>query len=154
MTKDCFDWIHSGHCWRYQEHPFRPHLQVRNVPPSVFTISHFAAPFVWLQHLFTFPSGEQVGSTTFTRGSTMAREASPVSTVLTHACKSLPSTAPLNRVITLGESTVEVSSKNRQTIPPRTGKLLNATVSGKVIVKKQADAAFSYKIHLLIKSTT
>ena len=48
-----------------------------------------------------------------------------------------------------------MSSKIRQTIPPRTGKIINATVPGKTIVNHQTDTVFSYKnsflnkIHLL-----
>ena len=41
---------------------------------------------------------------------------------------------PINSVITFGDSTVEVSNKNCQVMPPQTGKLINATVNGKAIV--------------------
>ena len=49
----------------------------------------------------------------------------------------------------------EVSNKIRQTIPPRTGKIINATISGKPIVNNKTDTIFSYrnsflnKIHVL-----
>ena len=62
-----------------------------------------------------------------------------------HARKFLPSSTMINSVITLGDSTFEVSNKNRQIVPPCTGKVLNATVNGKAIVQKQADKVFSYK---------
>ena len=56
---------------------------------------------------------------------------------MAHARKSLPKppmSTPIKSVITLGNSTVELSNKNRQVVPPRTGKLINATVPGKTIV--------------------
>ena len=62
---------------------------------------------------------------------------------LAHARKSLSTTVPRNS-ITLEGSTVEVSSKNCQTIPLRTRKGFNAMVNGEAIVKKQADFVFSY----------
>ena len=70
---------------------------------------------------------------------------------MTPARKSLPSTAPLNSVITLGKSTVEVSNKNCPTMPPQTGKLLNTTISEKATVKEQAAMVFSYKNLLINK---
>ena len=72
----------------------------------------------------------------------------------THARQLAPKAATVS-AITLGNSTTEVSNKVRQTIPPRTGKLINATVPGKTIVNHQTDTVFSYKnsflnkIHLL-----
>ena len=67
---------------------------------------------------------------------------------MAHARKSLPKSqlsTPISSVITLGDSTVEVSNKNRQVVPPRTGKLINATVPGKAIVSMQTDTVFSKK---------
>ena len=71
-----------------------------------------------------------------------------------HARQLAPNAATVS-TITLGDSTTEVSSKTRQTIPPHTGKIINATVPGKTIVNHQTDTVFSYKnsflnkIHLL-----
>ena len=45
--------------------------------------------------------------------------------------------------ITLSNSTAEVSNRVRQTIPPRTGKLINALVPGKTIVNEPTDTVFS-----------
>ena len=64
---------------------------------------------------------------------------------MVHARKFLPPSTMINSVITLGESTVEPSNKNRQIVPPRTGKVLNAMVNGKAVAQKQADTVFSYK---------
>ena len=50
---------------------------------------------------------------------------------------------PINSGITLGGLTVEVSNKNRQVVPPHTGKLINATINGQAVVQKQVDMVFS-----------
>ena len=74
---------------------------------------------------------------------------------MAHARKSLPqppTSMPINSVITLGYSTVEESNKNCQVVPPHTGKLFNATVNGKAIVKKQTDTVLSYKNSFLHKT--
>ena len=59
--------------------------------------------------------------------------------------------SPQISTITLGNSTAEVSNRIRQTIPPRTGKLINALVSGKTIVNEPTDTVFSYKNSFLNK---
>ena len=53
--------------------------------------------------------------------------------------------------ITLGNSTAEVNNKIRQTIPPHTRKITNATISGKAIVNNKTDTVFSYKNSFLNK---
>ena len=58
----------------------------------------------------------------------------------------------INSVITLGDSTVEVSNKNRQVMPPELANLLMRLVNGKAIVQKQADTVFSYKNSFLNKA--
>ena len=60
---------------------------------------------------------------------------------MSHA-RQVAQTSLLNSTITLGDPTAEVSNKIRQTIPPHTGKLINATISGKAIVKEVADNVF------------
>ena len=55
-------------------------------------------------------------------------------------------TFPPTSAITLGNSTAEVSHKIQQTIPPCTGKLINATISGKAIVREATDTVFLIKI--------
>ena len=73
---------------------------------------------------------------------------------MSHTCQ-LASKLPTVGAITIGNSTAEVSNKIHQTIPPHTGKLINATILGKTIVNNQTDTVFSYKnsflnkIHLL-----
>ena len=59
--------------------------------------------------------------------------------------------SPQINAITLGDSTAEVSNRVRQTIPPRTGKLINASISGKAITKIPTDTVFSYKNSFLNK---
>ena len=69
---------------------------------------------------------------------------------MSHA-RQVASTSPPTSAITLGNSTAEVSNKIRQTIPSCTGKLINATISGKAIVKEATDTVFSYKNSFLNK---
>ena len=79
----------------------------------------------------------------------------PLCRNMAHARKLLPkppTPMPINGVIALGDSTVEVSNKNHQVVPPHTGELINATVNGKAIVKKQADTVFSYENSFLHKT--
>ena len=110
------------------------------------------------QPFVTLPSRKWSGSAPLSRRSTMDQEETLVSRcagIMAHPRKLLPkppASTPINSIITLGDSTVEVSNKNRQVVPPHTGKLINATVNGKAIVKNQTDTVFSYKNSFLHKA--
>ena len=52
---------------------------------------------------------------------------------MSHA-RQVTSNPPTNSAITLENLTAEVSNKIQQTIPPRSGKVINATISGKANV--------------------
>ena len=69
---------------------------------------------------------------------------------MSHA-RQLASKSPTVGAINITNSTAEVSNKIRQTIPPHTGKLINATILGKTIVNNQTDTVFSYKNSFLNK---
>ena len=69
---------------------------------------------------------------------------------MSHAHQVAP-TSSLNSNITLGDSTAELSNKIHQTIPSHTRKLINATISGKAIVKEATDTVFSDKNSFLNK---
>ena len=69
---------------------------------------------------------------------------------MSHARKVMQGSSQIS-TITLGNSTAEVSNRVRQTIPPRTGKLINALVPGKTIVNQPTDTVFSYKNSFLNK---
>ena len=74
---------------------------------------------------------------------------------MAHACKLLPkppASMPINNIIALRDSTIDVSNKNRQVVPTHTGKLINATIDGKAIFKNQTDTVFSYKTSFFIKT--
>ena len=57
---------------------------------------------------------------------------------------------PKISVITLGNNSTIVSSKVRQTIPPRTGKLISVNLD-KMLVNNSADSVFSYKNYFIQK---
>ena len=69
---------------------------------------------------------------------------------MSHARKMMQGSSEAS-AITLGNSTAEVSNRVRKTIPPRTGKLINAIVPGKAIVENSTDTVFSYKHYFLNK---
>ena len=69
---------------------------------------------------------------------------------MSHA-RQVASNSPTHSAITLGNSTAEVSNKIRQTIPPHTRKIINATISGKAIVNDTTDTIFLYKNSFLNK---
>ena len=69
---------------------------------------------------------------------------------MSHA-RQVASSTPTISAITLGNSTIEVSNKVRQTIPPRTGRVINASIPGKTIVKTPTDTVFSYRNAFLNK---
>ena len=69
---------------------------------------------------------------------------------MSHA-RQLASKSPKVGAINITNLTAEVSNRIRQTIPPHTGKLINATIHGKAIVNNQTDTVFSYKNSFLNK---
>ena len=69
---------------------------------------------------------------------------------MSHA-RQLASKSPKVGAINITSSTAEVSNRIRQTIPPHTGKLINATIQGKAIVNNQTDTVLSYKNSFLNK---